>query len=231
MDNTSTDRRQRTEEGELSKAALERLALCYQMATRKGEEGQDTVNSAELAQALSVDPTLVRKDMAAAGITGRPKVGYLVADVLKQLDTVLGLSSRNDAIIVGCGHLGAALAAYNGFSMYGLKVVGVFDADFAKVGQVLGGHVVLPMEKCRSLIEIFRVEIAILAVPVSAAQETTDWLVSRNIRAIWNFAPVQLRVPHDVVVRNENLAQGLAQLIHNYNRVKTHGPRTKPPHA
>jgi redox-sensing transcriptional repressor len=81
-----------------------------------GEQGNDTMSSATLASLLDIDPTLVRKDMAIVGVTGRPKVGYQVAAVINRLDEVLGLSSRKNAILIGCGRLGSAIMAYGGFS-------------------------------------------------------------------------------------------------------------------
>jgi redox-sensing transcriptional repressor len=215
------------DQSSLSRALLERLALYYQIATRMGEAGRETISSAVLASPLSVDPTLVRKDMAQVSITGRPKVGYQIATVLKRLDEVLGLSSRKDAILIGCGHLGAAIVAYPGFAQYGLKISAVFDNDYKKVGQLVGGHVVLPMEKCKAIIENFRIEIAILTVPATVAQELATWLERRGIRAIWNFSPVQLQHDDRVVVRNENLAQGLAQLIHHFKQFKAHSEQDR----
>jgi redox-sensing transcriptional repressor len=203
------------ERGALPRPLRERLARYHQIATRAGELGQATLSSASLAGMLGIDDTLVRKDLAAAGIAGRPKVGFATRDILCRLDDLLGLGDSNQAILIGCGHLGGAILNYAGFAKCGLKVVGVFDSDHAKVGRTVGGHEVLPMEKCRSVIEVFQVALAILTVPTSAAQELVDWLVGRGIRAIWNFAPVDLRLPPGVVVRNENLAVGLAQLIHS----------------
>lgn len=211
-----------------SRAMLERLALYYQIATRSGEDGHEAISSAYLSNLVGIDPTLVRKDMAAAGITGRPKVGYAIAEVLKHLDDVLGLTDRNDAILIGCGDLGSAIVRYPGFSRYGLKIAGIFDLDASKIGKAIGSHRVLPMEKCKSFIEIFRIEIAILTVPDTAAQDIADWLVGKGIKAIWNFAPIQLRAPDDVAVRNENLAIGLTQLIHIHKDKKKH-LRPEPP--
>lgn len=210
---------------EISRSVLERLARYHQIASRAGAEGQGALASAYLAEVLGVDDTLVRKDMAAANISGRPKIGYAIAEVLERLEDLLGLADRHEAILIGCGHLGGAIANYPGFSQYGLKITAVFDTDYQKVGQKVGYHLILPMEKCRSVIEIFRVKIAILAAPDSAAQELANWLVERGITAIWNFAPLELRVPPEVVVRNENLALGLAQLMHQVNqRKKKHEP-------
>jgi redox-sensing transcriptional repressor len=194
---------------------MRRLASYHQIASSSAQSGRTWLPSSHIADLLGIDDSLVRKDMASIDIAGRPKVGYDVGEVLARLDDLLGLTARNDAILIGCGHLGAAIANYPGFASCGLKIAAVFDIDEAKAGSTLNGHRVLPMEKCRSVLEILRVRIAILTVPASAAQDLTNWLVARGIRAIWNFAPVLLRVPERVVVRHENLALGLAQLIHS----------------
>jgi redox-sensing transcriptional repressor len=198
----------------LSPPALARLSICYQVALRAGEDGLENLSSAYLAGLLNVDETLVRKDMAAVGIVGRPHVGFPTGEILVRLKDILGLSQVTDAILIGCGSLGTALVRYPGFAKYGLRITAAFDADNAKAGQRVGDYIILPMEKCRSIIETFRVRVAILAVPANVGQEITDWLIARGIIAIWNFAPVQLTAPQNVIVRNENLAVGLAQLIH-----------------
>jgi redox-sensing transcriptional repressor len=198
----------------LSQPALARLTIYYQVTLRAGEDGREYLSSAYLAGLLDVDETLVRKDMAAVGIVGRPNVGFSTGEIIHRLQHILGLSQITDAILIGCGSLGTALLRYPGFARYGLRIAAAFDTDRAKVGQRLGEYVVLPMEKGRSIIETFSIRVAILAVPAAVVQEITDWLVDRGIAAIWNFAPVQLKVPRHVVVRNENLAVGLAQLIH-----------------
>jgi redox-sensing transcriptional repressor len=202
----------------LSPPALERLSICFQVALRAGEDGLENLSSSFLAGLLNVDETLVRKDMAAVGIVGRPHVGFPTGEILVRLKEILGLAQITDAILIGCGSLGSALLRYPGFTKYGLRIAAAFDSDHSIVGQHIGEYVVLPMEKCRSIVETFRIRVAILAVPANFAQEVTDWLVARGIIAIWNFAPVQLTVLQNVVVRNENLAVGLAQLIHQLKR-------------
>jgi redox-sensing transcriptional repressor len=198
----------------LSPPALSRLTIYYQIALRAGEDGRESVSSSFLAALVRVDETLVRKDMAAVGIVGRPHVGFSTGEIIGRLQQILGLSQITDAILIGCGSLGSALVRYPGFSKYGLRIAAAFDSDHKKVGQPIGDYVVLPMEKCRSIIETFRVQVAILAVPANVVQEISSWLVARGITALWNFAPVQLDIPPHVIVRNENLAVGLAQLIH-----------------
>jgi redox-sensing transcriptional repressor len=204
----------------LSSPVLARLAIDYQVALRAGEDGREYLSSAYLAGLLGVDETLVRKDMASVGIVGRPHAGFSTGEIIHRLQATLGLTQITDAILIGCGSLGTALLRYPGFARYGLRITAAFDSDRARAGQRVGEYVVLPMEKCRSIIETFGIHVAILTVPAGVVQEITDWLVNRGITAIWNFAPVQLKVPRGVVVRNENLAVGLAQLIHSVKRPK-----------
>ncbi len=215
-----TGRTRRAGEAPLPRAVIERLARYHQITSRAGAAGQSYISSAELAELVGVDATMVRKDMASAEISGRPKVGYFIGDVISRLDQVLGLEQRKDAVLIGAGSLGSAIARYGGFGRFGLKISGVFDADYSRVGQSIGDHVILPMEKCKSVIQIFGVRIAVLTAPASAAQELADWLVGQGIRGIWNFAPVDLRVPAGVVVRNENLALGLAQFLHQLSKAE-----------
>jgi redox-sensing transcriptional repressor len=202
----------------IPRPSLERLAKYYQIALQAGEEGNESLSSVHLSKILGVDETLVRKDMASVGIVGKPRVGYPTGLIIAKLEETLGLSQHTDAVLIGCGGIGSALLRYPGFRKYGLRISAAFDADYSKVNQRIGDYVILPMEKCRSVINTFKVKVAILAVPADAAQETADWLVRRGVRAIWNFAPIHLEVPADVAVRNENLALGLAELIHNLKR-------------
>lgn len=202
----------------IPKPALERLAQCHQIAIRAGEDGNESLSSVYLSQILGVDETLVRKDMASVGIVGKPRVGYSTGQIIGTLEETLGLSQHTDAVLIGCGGIGSALLRYPGFRKYGLRITAAFDADFNKVNQHIGDYVILPMEKCRSVINTFRVQVAILVVPADVAQETADWLVRRGVQAIWNFAPIHLKVPEGIVVRNENLALGLADLIHRLKR-------------
>jgi redox-sensing transcriptional repressor len=198
----------------LSSLSLFRLTVCYQIAVKSGEDGLENISSAYLAKLLKVDETLIRKDMSIVGIKGKPKVGYPTGKIISVLEETIGISRYTDGILIGCGSLGSALLRYPGFAKYGLRIMAAFDIDHTKVGRRIGDYPVLPMEKCKSIIETFKVQVAILAVPAEATQEIADWMVGKGIKAIWNFAPVILKVPQNVVVRNENLTIGLAQLIH-----------------
>jgi redox-sensing transcriptional repressor len=208
---------------DIPRSILERLVQYHQIALGAGEDGNENLSSGFLSEILNVDETLVRKDMASVGIVGKPRVGYSTGQIINKLEETMGLSKNTDAVLIGCGGIGSALLRYTGFRKYGLRIAAAFDSDYQKVNQRIGDYVILPMEKCRSVINTFRVKVAILAVPAGVAQETADWLVKRGVLAIWNFAPIHLKVPEGIVVRNENLALGLAELIHRLKRKNIEG--------
>jgi redox-sensing transcriptional repressor len=121
-------------------------------------------------------------------------------------------------IIVGAGHLGRALANFKGFSKYGIKIVGIFDNDPQKINQFVGELVVLPLDYIGRVVRRFKVEIGTICVPEAAAQETADLLVRNGIKAIWNFAPVKLEVPEDIIVVDEDISQSLLTIKHLLER-------------
>jgi redox-sensing transcriptional repressor len=204
-------------EPEPSRLSLDRLAAYHEIAVRARLDGRRTVTSALLAREIGINGGLVRRDMASIGIPGRAHVGYSVDKVAARLDSLFGLGERGNAILVGCGALGSAIArsAQGGaFERFGLRLVAVFDTSPEKIGRPLGGNAVRPMQDCKSVLQAIGVDIAILAVPSAVAQEIADWLVQQQIKAIWNFSPGHLRVPGDVAIRNEHLSTGLIQLLH-----------------
>ena len=185
------------------------------LTERGGRRTRSAVTSAEIAQALDIDPTQVRKDLAAVGVRGRGRVGFDVADVVEKIRRVLGFDQTHLAILVGAGHLGGALISYRGFARYGLRVVAAFDSDPSKVGQEIAGCPIRHARYMRAFISRHQIHLAILATPVEAAQRITDRLVDSGIKAIWNFTPTRLSVPPDVFVRDEHISLGLAPLAHH----------------
>ncbi len=191
---------------------LRRLPL-YLAYLKQQDHGEDNnISCTNIAQALNLIPIQVRKDLAYTGIVGRPKTGYNAAKLRTSIENFLGWDNRSDALLFGAGHLGLALLSYAGFSDYGINIVAAVDSDPAKAGQTINGKKIIPLHKAASLITRLHIHIGILAVPAQAAQETADMIVKAGIRAIWNFAPVKVTVPPDVILQHENLASSLAVL-------------------
>ena len=176
------------------------------------QEGQDHVSSPQIASALGLEPIQVRKDLAAIGVSGQPRVGFPVAELLTAIERFLGWDNLSDAFIIGAGHLGVALAGYHGFSRHGLNVVALFDADPGKVGTRVHGKEILDMGRFADLVERLHVHIAILTVPDEAAAEVVETAVAAGIRGIWNFTATKLVAPEGVIVERVDLAASLAVL-------------------
>jgi redox-sensing transcriptional repressor len=208
----------------LKHALLERLMHYYYYVGQRGEGSTpDTVASAEIARFLNMDDTLVRKDLAAIGVRGYPRVGFRTAEIVEAIRRVLGFNDSYRAVIIGAGRLGGALASYTDFTRLGLHIVAVFDNDPARYGSMVSGVAVQPMENLESVVAWRAVRLAILTVPAGPAQSIADRLVRAGVQAIWNFAPTALVTPPDTVVRHEHIAVGLAELSYHLKR-RQNGP-------
>ncbi len=176
------------------------------------EEGMEMISATTLAEELGLKPIQVRKDISCTGIEGKPKVGFSVTKLIEAIVRTLGWDNATDAIVIGAGHLGSALARYEGFESYGLKIVAAFDVDSQKWGTWLGNVPVYPLDKLQLYVEEHHVNIGVLAVPADHAQETAELLMKSGIVAIWNFAPKDLKLPPHVVVQRTDLATSFAVL-------------------
>lgn len=174
-----------------------------------------TVTSAQIADALDIDPTQVRKDFGAIGILGMGRVGFDVCEVCRAIRVVLGFDQNHNAILIGTGHLGGALLAYSGFARYGLEIVAAFDNDDRRIGSRVAGHNVKPMRAMTPFIKSRKIRLAILTTPVTVSQKLTDRLVTVGVKAIWNFTPTRLTVPPGVLVRNEHISIGLSEIAYH----------------
>jgi len=181
---------------------------------------QKTVSATFLAKALGFEPIVVRKDFDPLPITGKSGVGYDINELVKAIEDHLGWNNITDAFLVGTGNLGSALLGYRGFEQYGVKIVLAFDVNPAKTHQTINEVHVLPIDELPMMAERMKVQIGILAVPVECAQAIAEKMIQAGIRGIWNFAPIKLLVPENVVVQNEDLAEGLAVLSVKLDRSK-----------
>lgn len=196
-----------------SKATLRRLPVYYRYLKDRKAQGQDRISSTAIAKDLGMNAVLVRKDLAVvASEQGKPRLGFDTAVLIRDIDAFLGYGNRNEAILVGAGALGRALAAYEGFVNYGLKIVAAFDSDPGKVGERIGDVEIYAADSLEKYVAEHSVMIGILTIPKEYAQETADRLVEAGIRAIWNFAPARLSLPDNVAVKNEDMAGSLAIL-------------------
>lgn len=191
---------------------IRRLPMYFSLLQKAAQENQTSVSSSQLASALGLEPIQVRKDLEAIGVTGQPRVGFPVVELVQAIERFLGWDNTTDAFILGAGHLGTALAGYRGFENRGLNVVALFDNDPRKVGQTVHGKEVLHIDKLGNLANRLHVHIAILTVPAEVAVGVAQLAIDAGIQAIWNFTPTKLIVPENVILERVDLAASLAVL-------------------
>lgn len=165
------------------------------------QEGIHSVSSQELGDRINITAAQIRKDLSYFGEFGKQGIGYDVEKLLQHIEGILGLTHDWAVVLVGVGHLGQAIARYEGFRTKGLRIVALFDSDPAKIGQEIEGMTILPDEQLGDIVRTHDVRLAIVAVPATRAQDVTDMLVAAGVRAILNYAPIIVQAPADVWVR------------------------------
>ena len=189
---------------------LRLLPKYYHYLSRIHGEGQEIISATQMAEDLGIHHTQVRKDLAATGSQGKPKVGHRVADLLVSIEAFLNWNNFSDAFLVGVGNLGSALLGYTDFEKAGIRIVGAFDSSPAKVGRRVHGTLVLPMSQFEHQAQEGRIAIGIITAPADRAQQIAEVMVRSGIQAIWNFAPITLDVPQEIIVENVELYASLA---------------------
>ncbi len=193
----------------IPEATIIRLSVYSRYLEQAEKRGIVTISSGEIAEGVGVSSAQVRKDLAYFGEFGTRGVGYNVKDLLYHTLKILGLNDEWNIILVGAGNLGSALLSYRGFRERGFNVLGIFDNDLTKIGRSLVNLKIQPPEEIAQFVKENNVKMAILAVPVSVAQEMAELLIKSGINAILNFAPKVLNVPREVEVRNIDLSVNL----------------------
>ena len=195
------------------KSTLSRLPLYYSHIRKMQQQGEKYVSAATVAQSLNLNPVLVRKDLSGvSSVEGKPRTGFEIDTLLKDLCEFLGYNKVDEAILVGVGSLGRLILTNTEFSSMGLDITVGFDKDPDLVGLQIRSKYILPMEKMESYIKRTGVKIGIITVPADQAQSVCDQMVECGILAIWNFAFTLLNVPKGILVKNENLPSSLAVL-------------------
>jgi len=189
---------------------LRRLPQYLMVLKTLRAEGNYYVSSSDIAEAMQLNTVLVRKDLALVSHeNGKPNQGRELSTIIKDIEAFLGYNTINEAVIVGVGMLGRALLSYQGFKEYGIDIILGFDEN-AEHPYTVNKTPIYHHKTMRNLIKRMHIQIGIIAVPKKVAQQVCDELIASGIKAIWNFAPVNLEVPREVYVHNENMAESLA---------------------
>ena len=204
-----------TSNGKVPVPTLERLATYLRFLIDMEQSNVDTISSAEVERQTGINAAQFRKDLSYFGEFGKPGVGYNVSDLQGRIARILKIDREQRIILVGAGNLGSALVGYPGLKEHRFNLVAVFDNNYGKIGRPLWDLEILDVVRMKEANQKLRARIAILAVPTGAAQSVAEQMVDAGIHAILNFAPVLLRVPENVFVRNVSFLQELAVLSYH----------------
>ncbi len=193
----------------ISQATLKRLPQYLRIIKDKKNENVKNISSTEIATILRLNPIQVRKDLALVSrADGKPGVGFNTEELIQDLEDVLNLNNITDAVIVGAGKLGQALLNYKGFEN-NLNILMAFDNDKNKCNN----KKIFFIDKMEAQIIENNIQIGIITVPKENAQKVCDIMIKSGIKAIWNFAPINLKVPENIAVKNEDLSTSLVILL------------------
>ncbi len=206
------------EEKEISQAVIGRLPRYFRYLGELKDEGVERISSQDLSVLMKITASQIRQDFNNFGGFGQQGYGYNVEYLYDEIGRILGLNRQHSFIIVGAGNLGRALGNYMNFERRGFIFKGMFDKDPALFGEKVRGVEVMPMEKLDSFVRENNIDIAVLTIPKAGAEETAKRLVQNGIKAIWNFAHVDLNIPEEIQVENVHLSDSLMKLSYNIDR-------------
>lgn len=196
----------------ISMAVIRRLPKYYRYLGDLLDRDIQRISSKELSDIIGFTASQIRQDLNNFGGFGQQGYGYNVDALHQEIGKILGLDTKYNAVLIGAGNLGQAIANYSGFRKAGFEIKALFDANPRMIGLKIRDFEILDSEDLEEFIKENDVDIAIMCIPKKGSQELADRLVNAGIKGIWNFVPVDLDVPESVIVENVNLTESLFTL-------------------
>ena len=200
-------------------ATIQRLPLYLDKLILLQQAGVQEVSSRQLASSLDIKASQLRHDFHYFGGFSKPGRPYQVDKLVPALREIIGVDEPVPMVIAGAGHLGSALANYRNFERQGFPLLGVFDSDPELMGREIRGVAIRPISEMPDFIRAHGVRLGVLTVPLEVAQDVADAMMEAGVTGLWNFTPTEIKVPADVIVRNERLAVGLMCLSFKTKRI------------
>ena len=201
----------------ISMAVIKRLPKYYRYLEELMKNDVDRISSKELGEKIGFTASQIRQDLNCFGDFGQQGYGYNVKELHSQIRSILGLNRGYEAALVGAGNIGQAVSNYSRFENMGFKITAIFDANPKLIGMKIRDIEIMDIDEMESVLNAHKIDIGIICVPRKNAQTVADELIKGGVRAIWNFAPVDLVVPDYVKVENVHLSESLLTLIYLLN--------------
>jgi redox-sensing transcriptional repressor len=201
----------------ISMAVIKRLPKYYRYLEELMKNDVDRISSKELGEKIGFTASQIRQDLNCFGDFGQQGYGYNVKELYNQISSILGLDRGYEAALVGAGNIGQAVSNYSRFENLGFRISAIFDANPKLIGMKIRDVEIMDIDEMESSLIAHKIDIGIICVPRKNAQSVADELIKGGVRAIWNFAPVDLIVPDYVKVENVHLSESLLTLIYLLN--------------
>lgn len=198
-------------------AVIKRLPKYHRYLSELLDNDVERISSKELSEKIGFTASQIRQDLNCFGDFGQQGYGYNVRELNNQIDTILGLTREYKTIVVGAGNIGQAIANYTNFVNLGFKLTCIFDTNPKLIGLKIHDIEIKDIDDLEGFLNKNKIDIGIVCVPKSNAQRVCDMMVKCGIKAVWNFAPLDLEVPEEVIVENVHLSESLLTLSYLLN--------------
>lgn len=196
----------------ISMAVIRRLPKYHRYLRELLKNDVDRISSKELGEKIGFTASQIRQDLNCFGDFGQQGYGYNVKELLNEINGILGLSKEYNMIIVGAGNIGQAIANYTRFERLSFNLVGIFDINPKLIGLKIRDVEVIDIDKLADFLKTTKIEIGVICVSKNSAQKVSDTMIANGVKGIWNFAPVDLNVPEEIIVENVHLSESLLTL-------------------
>lgn len=205
----------------ISIAVIRRLPRYYRYLSDLLNAGITRISSKELSIRMEITASQIRQDLNCFGGFGQQGYGYNIEYLYNEIGNILGLNKQFTMIIIGAGNMGQALANYGNFEKRGFKLAGIFDINQKVVGKKIKNIEIKHLDKIDEFFKENKVDIAIITVPYNQAPQVADKVAHLGVQAIWNFSPVDLKLPFDIIIENVHLSDSLMVLGYKLNKKKS----------
>ena len=202
----------------VSMAVIKRMPKYYRYLGELVKNDVDRISSKELGEKIGFTASQIRQDLNNFGDFGQQGYGYNVKELHNQIGAILGVGKEYNAVLIGAGNIGQAIANYSRFTDIGLGITAIFDANPKLVGMRIRDVEIKDIDELKEYLEENTIDMGILCVPRINAQKVCDVLVNGGVKGIWNFAPIDLNVPETVKVENVHLSESLLTLVYQMNK-------------